>query len=239
MENKPLQHSLIWSIILGLSLIGTGIIFSNAFIKARMGERIVNVKGLAEREVDADFAIWPLTFTETANDLVGLQKTIDGKRDIVTKFLVNAGFKPSEIAQSAPKIRDNQAQEYGAKSESHYRYIAQTTVLLTSENVQLVKATMEKAGGLVAQGVAIVSDWQNRTEFLFKGLNAIKPAMIEEATKNARSAAEKFAHDSGSKLGKIKNATQGLFAITDRDMNSPDKKTVRVVTVVEFYLADD
>jgi hypothetical protein len=98
---------------------------------------------------------------------------------------------------------------------------------------------MEKAGGLVAQGVAIVSDWQNRTEFLFKGLNAIKPAMIGEATKNARSAAEKFAHDSGSKLGKIKNATQGLFAITDRDMNSPDKKNVRVVTVVEFYLADD
>jgi len=181
----------------------------------------------------------PLAFTETGNDLAVLQKTIDGKREIVTKFLIDAGFKSLEITQSAPKIRDNQAQEYGTKSESKYRYIAQTTVLLNSENVLLVKSTMEKAGSLVGQGVAIVSDWQNRTEFLFKGLNSIKPEMIEEATKNARSAAEKFAHDSESKLGKIRNATQGLFTITDRDINSPDKKNVRVVTVVEYSLLDD
>ena len=239
MENKVSYNSLVWSIILGISLIVTGIIFSNAFIKSRMGERVVNVKGLAEREVDADVVIWPLTFIETGNDLAALQKSIDAKREIVTSFLVQAGFKLSEIAQSAPKIRDNQAQEYGTKSESKYRFIAQTTVILNSENVQLVKSTMEKAGSLVSRGVAIASDWQSRTEFLFKGLNKIKPEMIEEATKNARNAAEKFAHDSGSKLGKIKSATQGLFTITDRDMNSPDKKNVRVVTVVEYYLADD
>ena len=60
--------------------------------------------------------------------------------------------------------------------------------------------------------------------------------MIEEATRNAREAAEKFAKDSDSKLGKIKTAQQGLFTIEDRDSYTPYIKKVRVVTTVDFFL---
>lgn len=214
-------------------------VFSHAFITARSGDRSVSVKGLAEREVDADLVVWPVTFSETDNNLANLQVSVDAKRQIVTKFLVDQGFQASEISQTAPKIRDNQTETYVPKSDSKFRYIAQATVLLRSNKVGLVKDALEKAGTLVGQGVVLVSDWQSRTEFLFTGLNAIKPMMIEEATKNARDAAEKFAKDSGSKIGKIRSATQGLFTISDRDSNSPDKKNVRVVTTVEYYLIDD
>lgn len=62
--------------------------------------------------------------------------------------------------------------------------------------------------------------------------------MIEEATKNARASAEKFAQDSGSSLGKIRRANQGQFSITDRDSNTPYIKSVRVVTTVEYFLKD-
>jgi len=86
--------------------------------------------------------------------------------------------------------------------------------------------------------VLVSSSWENRTQYLFKGLNDIKPEMIEEATKNARAAAEKFAQDSGSKLGKISTASQGLFDITNRDESTPEKKTVRVVTYVTYFLVD-
>ena len=72
--------------------------------------------------------------------------------------------------------------------------------------------------------------------FKFEGLNEIKPGMIEEATKNAREVGEKFAKDSGSRLGKIKTANQGTFSITDRDSNTPEIKKVRVVTSVTYYL---
>ncbi|MBQ1168061.1 MAG: SIMPL domain-containing protein, partial [Bacteroidales bacterium] len=67
-------------------------------------------------------------------------------------------------------------------------------------------------------------------------LNTIKPEMIEEATKNARASAQKFADDSGSRLGKIRNATQGYFTIDDRDSNTPQIKRVRVVTNVDYSL---
>lgn len=239
MDNKSSMHAVIWSLILGSSLIVTGIILGNALSGIKSVDRFVTVRGLAEREVSADLAIWPLTFIETGNDLSALQKTIDEKRTIISAFLVQTGFKPTEISQSAPKIRDNQAEVYGQEVKNKFRYISQTTVLLRSENVSLLKQAMENAGKLVSQGVVLAMDWQNRNEFLFTGLNTIKPEMIEEATMNARNAAEKFAKDSGSKLGKIRSATQGLFTISDRDMNSPDRKNVRVVTTVEYYLVDE
>jgi hypothetical protein len=62
--------------------------------------------------------------------------------------------------------------------------------------------------------------------------------MIAEATKDARRAAEQFAKDSGSEVGAIRTAQQGLFSIADRDQFSPEIKTVRVVTTVEYYLGD-
>jgi hypothetical protein len=62
--------------------------------------------------------------------------------------------------------------------------------------------------------------------------------MIEEATRNARESARKFADDSDSKLGKIRRASQGQFSIEDRDASTPHIKKVRVVSTIDYYLAD-
>jgi hypothetical protein len=98
---------------------------------------------------------------------------------------------------------------------------------------------MSKIIELGKQGIAISQqDYQSRTEFLFTNLNAYKPVMIEEATKNAREVAEKFAQDSHSKLGKIKKASQGQFSISDRDESTPHIKKIRVVSTIEYYLSD-
>ena len=89
------------------------------------------------------------------------------------------------------------------------------------------------------QGIAITGgDYRYNVVYEFTGLNSIKPGMIEEATKNARSAAEKFAKDSESELGKIKSAYQGQFSIEDRDANTPYIKRVRVVTTIDYSLEE-
>ena len=95
---------------------------------------------------------------------------------------------------------------------------------------------MEQASDLVGRGIVLLAEF--RTEFLFTSLNDIKPDMIAEATRNARLAAEQFAEDSGSQVGKIRKANQGLFSISTRDRNSPDLKVVRVVNSVEYYIRD-
>ena len=122
---------------------------------------------------------------------------------------------------------------------SPYRYNITSILTVTSDKVDLVMSIISSQSVLLQKGVALLAgDYQYQTQFVYTLLNDIKPVMIEEATKNAREAAEKFAKDSNSKLGKIKSANQGQFSIVDRDANTPQIKVVRVVSTVEYMLRD-
>jgi hypothetical protein len=240
MERSDFWESALSGIAIGVGICIAGLSMSHALYEARASARSVSVKGLAEREVGADLVIWPLTFEATSNDLNDLQTQVETKRRTIRTYLLEAGFDEAEISQSAPRIRDSHSETmYGQATPPKYRYITQATLTLRTNKIEVVKAAIENAGALVGKGIVLTGENYGRTtEFLFTGLNEIKPGMIEEATMNARKAAEQFAKDSGSKVGKIRSASQGLFTITDRDMNSPDRKNVRVVTTVEYYLSD-
>ena len=138
---------------------------------------------------------------------------------------------------AVPVISDKYAQEYG-NNDRPYRYLSTNVITVCTENVDTAMALMKRQTDLLKKGIVVGSEnnWSNPVEFKFEGLNAIKPEMIEEATRNAREVGEKFAKDSGSRLGKIKTANQGTFSITDRDSNTPNIKKVRVVTSVTYYL---
>ncbi len=236
MGNRDVTSAAILGICIAIGLSVVGIGGSMAIYKAKTADRFVTVRGLAEREVGADLAIWPLTFKVADNDLASLQRQIDRQRELIVSFLEEAGFERASFSFASPRISDTEAEQYG-QPRGPYRYIAQSTVTVRTPNVALVRQSMERTGSLVGVGVVLVADnWDSPTEFLFTALNDIKPEMIEEATKNARAAAEKFAVDSGSQVGGIRRATQGLFSIEDRDRNSPELKVVRVVTTVEYFL---
>ncbi len=239
MNGRSVVSSVILGAMLGLGVALAGFFVGDALYKLKGSQRYVTVKGLAERSVDADLAIWPLTISETGNDLTQLQEGLDAAGSAINKFLTGFGFKKTEISESPPRITDYYAQGYTGGNMPRNRYKAEKVVTLRSKNVSLVKKAMEQSGKLVKQGIVLANSYGRGTEFLFTGLNRIKPAMIAEATKNARKAAEQFAQDSGSKVGSIRKARQGLFTIRNRDMNSPDLKIVRVVTTVEYFLKDE
>lgn len=230
-------HGIVPSIIVGIAIAVAGISIGVGFSAGRAGDRYVTVKGLAEREVTADMANWPITFRVVTNNLSDLQFGIERGRRAVTSFLREAGFTDEEVSYAVPRIVDNQS--FASDARTPFRYVADAAVVVRTGNVMLVRKAMEQSASLVGRGVVLAAEnWQNPTEFMYTGLNSIKPAMIEEATLDARKAAEKFALDSGSRVGKIRSATQGYFSIVDRDRNSPHIKQVRVVTTVEYYLTD-
>ena len=237
MEKQTFRSFFVLGVTIGLGIAVAGLSMSFSFYKTRVTERYVTVKGLAERNVAADLAIWPLSFKETGNDLAALQKAVDSKRQVIRDFLLDSGFEDTEISLSVPSIRDAEAEPvYGEAVKSKFRYTAQQTVSVRTDKVTLVKQTMEKTGVLVSQGVVLSAG--GNADFLFVSLNSIKPDMIAEGTLNARKAAEQFAHDSGSKVGKIRSARQGFFSINIRDRNSPELKVVRVVSTVEYFIVD-
>jgi len=225
-------------LFLCLGLIISGWLLSRAVYSIKAADRYVTVKGLAEREVDADLVIWPVSFTETGNDLAELHERINSKQQAIQLFLTESGITQGEISTNPPVVTDFEARKFDSGNRKReYRYLTQTTLTVRSTDLALVRSIMGRSSELVKQGVVLASDdYQNQPEYLYIGLNSIKPAMIEKATKNARLAAEQFARDSESRVGSIRNARQGLFTITDRDRNTPYRKIVRVVTTVDYFL---
>lgn len=237
-ENKS-----IGSLILGLcilsGLFSLGYLLANAAVKVKEYERSVTVKGLSEREYPADIVIWPIQFTVADNDLGSLYDALESNTRTINEFLKKAGVADDEISASPPSIIDKSAQSYNNTERIEFRYSAQQTVTVYSDNVDRVRSIMNDLLELGKKGIAFTGqEYQSRTEFMFTQLNQIKPEMIEEATTKAREVAQKFAEDSNSKLGKIKRATQGQFTIGPRDTNNPHIKKIRVVSTVEYYLSD-
>jgi hypothetical protein len=194
------------------------------------------VKGLCEKEVKADKVIWPVMYRVMANDIQSIYDQTDGNNAAIVAFLKSGGITDAEITVSVPSISDKFANEYGSNDRA-YRYIAKSVVTVCTDKVDAVLALMARQSELLKQGVVTAGEnWENPVEFRYEGLNEIKPQMIEEATQNAREAAQKFAKDSGSRLGKIRTANQGTFTIENRDSNTPYIKKVRVVTSVTYYL---
>ncbi len=226
-------------VTLGIALVVSGFMVSNTLLKGRAADRYVSVKGLAERTVDADLAVWPLRIKATDNDLGKLYSKLQEQRATVIGFLSEAGFKEDEIRKLPPVVTDTAAETYIENDKRTDRFIGSLVVSLRSNNVPLVIKTMEQSSELVKMGIVLTgNDYSSSTDFLFTSLNDIKPEMIAEATRNARSAAEQFAKDSDSKVGSIRHATQGLFSIENSDRNTPYRKKVRVVTTVDYFIVD-
>ena len=231
--------ALILGALLCLGLLGLGAILGYSALRHKEFERSVVVKGLSEREYPANVAIWPIEFAVADNDLGALHSQLESKTDTVREFLLGAGLQASEISYSAPLVKDAFADPSRNTDQLAFRYTGSGTVTVYTDKVELVRSTQARLGELGREGVVLSGDaWRNATEYMFTTLNDVKPAMVEEATRNAREVAEKFADDSQSRLGRIKHASQGQFSINDRDANNPHIKTVRVVSPVEYYLAD-
>ena len=220
-----------------VGLIVLGIMIPRAVVKYRSFDRTVNVKGLCEREVSADKVIWPVVYKVMSNDLQDIYRQIGVNNEVIMEFLRDGGVSADEITVAMPQITDEYANEYGSVNRT-YRFIAKNVITVCTDDVDVVLNLMDKQAQLLKKGIVVGagSQWENPVEFRYEGLNEIKPSMIEEATRNAREVAEKFAKDSGSNLGKIKTANQGTFTIEDRDSNTPYVKKVRVVTSVTYYL---
>ena len=225
-------------LILSAALVVCSVILALGLGNVTRQARSVTVRGLAEKEVPADMAVWRLTFSVGGNELPLLQKMIIDQTQTVTAFLREHGLDENDFSVRAPEITDTSMELYIDSSRRDYIYIAKQTILVRSNKVSSVKKAADDTLELLGKGISVRSDYDSKVNYEFNGLNQIKPEMIASATENARAAAEQFAHDSHSKVGKIISASQGLFSIEDAAQGMEDLKRVRVVTTVVYALAD-
>lgn len=233
-----MKKTIIAAAILAVGLLALGLCLRSGLKSFTDSQRVVTVRGLAEREVKANKVTWPISFTLVGNDLPSLYTQMESSNKIITNYLTSNGLTADEYSISAPSVNDLQADRYNS-STLPYRYNLTNTIAVTSGQVDLVRELINRQGEIIKQGIALApSGWNNQIIYEYTELNAIKPDMIAEATANARAAADKFAQDSGSKIGKIRTAQQGQFSIEDRDPYTPSVKNVRVVTTLTFNIED-
>ncbi|MBR1606032.1 MAG: SIMPL domain-containing protein [Alphaproteobacteria bacterium] len=231
------------SAILALGIALGGFFPGYYYYQSQRDNRTVTVKGLAEMNVKANLAIWKIKFKTTGNDLGVLQSQMNTNLQTIVAYLEKRGFKPEEIITGRMNTNDLMTNPYRDSKAEDSRYILDQTVTVRTENVENTENALREIGSLVSQGIIFDNqDYSSPVSYLFTDLNQVKPKMLEEATQNARQAAEEFAKSSGSVVGKIKTANQGVFSILAREQipgaNEAEQidKTIRVVSTVVYYL---
>ena len=233
------------ALLLGIGIAVAGWFVGDGFVKGRAADRFVTVKGVSERDVQADVALWPLGFVSTHDDLKQAQTKIKQSHQHVLAFLERHGIDPAAAEIQRLEVNDLLANPYRSGS-TQSRYIITETLMVRTEDTETIEKASQAVGELVDAGVVLSSAGgpASGPTFLFTGLNELKPEMIAEATAEARRAAEQFAKDSGSEIGTIRRANQGVFVILARDRapgimeGNQLQKTVRVVSTIEYYLKD-
>ncbi|MEZ3591672.1 MAG: SIMPL domain-containing protein [Muribaculaceae bacterium] len=231
--------NLVGALLLAVGLLALGLCIRSGLNSFSTRDRVVAVRGLSEREVKANKVTWPVVYKEVGNQLPAIYDRINATNATIINFLTSNGITKEEISVNAPDIVDLQADRYNNQQALPFRYNVTSVITVTSANVDKVRELINRQAELLKDGIAITAgDYNYRTIYEYTDLNTIKPDMIADATKNAREAAKKFADDSDSKIGKIKDAQQGQFSIDDRDPYTPYIKKVRVVTYLNYYLED-
>jgi uncharacterized protein len=229
---------------LALGLVLGGWLIGDGFARGRASDRYVEVKGLAEREVTADLALWPLRYVSTGDDLGAAQAQINRSTRQVLAFLTRHSIDTTSVQLQALEVSDAFANRFPGERVGP-RYVIQQTVMVRSKSPAVVMAASQRVSELVGEGVVLSSSGEygiGGPTFIFTRLNQLKPSMVKEATGNARAAAEQFAADSRSELGSIRQASQGVFVILPRDQapgvneGAQLEKVVRVVSTVQYFL---
>ena len=231
------------AVFMSFALAMAGWFIGQGFVKSRTADRHVTVKGVSERDVLGDVALWPIQFVATDDDLAVARAAIRRSETSVLAFLERHGIGAAKAAVQAIRVSDALANPYRSGPVSSRYTITQTLMVRTSDAEKLRRAS-QSVGELIDAGVVLSSQHgpDAGPTYLFTRLNQVKPDMIAEATSRARQAAEKFAEDSGSGIAGIKRANQGVFVVLPRD-RAPGviqehslEKTVRVVTTIDYLL---
>lgn len=225
--------------IFSTGLVASGYLLGDGLRRAKAAERSVTVRGVSERDVTADLATWAVSFAEEGTALAPVNDRVEDQARAIRAFFAQAGFKADEVSDSGISV----SQTYDRDREQD-RVTVSRSIQLRTRDVMKVRSAHERQARLIQAGVPLSG---SDVTYTFTGLNRIKPEMIAEANRNARTSAEQFARDSGAEVGAIKNASQGYFSIGARDGEaaceqcdssgggSPFQK-VRVVTTIDYDL---
>ena len=236
---------LLCALLLALGIGGAGYFVGDSLVESRQPVRYVTVKGLSEREVQADLGFWPIRFVATGGTLDAARAALERSEASVRAFLGERGFEPTEMAVQNIMVEDRAAGYNSGSTPDEYRFVLTEEMLVTTTKVAELSDASKSIADLLRAGVVFSTDsWSAGASFVFTGISGLKNEMLAEATERAKESADQLAQESGARVGDIQTVNQGVFEIlpaVDIPNDRPEKqiqKKVRVVTTITYFLTD-
>ena len=219
--------------IIVAGIVAFGLLLKGGIDNFTNKDRRVTVKGLAEREVDADKVVWTLTLEESADELNPMFTRLNQQVDVIKNFLKEKGIDgKGDVQVTTFSVNDNLSNVWGDE-KPRYHYTVRRSVVVSSNDTHFISDLRSQTDELIDRGIIVESD---NAEYEYTQFQKLKPEMMAEAIANAETTAKQFAENSHSKINKIVEAGQGEFSIDDADI--PYKKKIRVVSTITYSLKD-
>ena len=247
-DRNTIPAAIIVAAGLAVGLAAGGWLVGQGLARFKSETRTVTVKGLVEREVRSDQAVWTLGLRRASDTLGDAHQRIAADREAVLAFLKKQGFADAEIERQPTRTVDKLARDFGQNQGERFRYVVTTAVAVSTPKVDLVRSASGATEELLKGGVILDGEdpsGRANPRFVVSKFNELRPQLLAEATRNARDIAGRFAADSGAEVGEIRSANQGSIQIFGTDGNdesapfsptSTPVKKIRVVSTFEFAL---
>lgn len=243
-NNKSWLGLLLLGVFLSAGIIIGTIIISKTVELVKFQNQRITVKGYAERNITSDVASWRGQITTRSEELVTAYDNIQADLEKVLTYLKQQGIKEDEI--SIPSVITNiqyKRTNQGMMTNIVEGYVLSQSVSITSPNIEQIARIANEITILIKEGIEFDSF---PPQYFFTKLDDMKIELLGEATRNAYMRAEQLAENSGSKVGSLKYASQGVFQITPvystqvSDYGTYDtttiEKTVKAVVTMEYSI---
>jgi len=227
-------------ILLAFTVIICTLLVTTTLKKVKFGQGIISVKGCAEKEIQSDFVKWQGALSSVAETQVDAYLKLEKDLAILQRYFNEQGIDPKLVTYQPIFTTINYKQNgQGHATNDIESYTLNQDFTLSSPDISLISAVSQNITTLIKEGLSIQSF---APQYFYLKIDELKIMMLGQAAKDARQRAVELVTKSGSRVGVLRSAHQGVFQITpvfsnsvsdygEYDTSSVDKRIKAVVTM--------
>ncbi|MGB0935288.1 MAG: SIMPL domain-containing protein [Alphaproteobacteria bacterium] len=233
--------------VISMALVSIGIISAGYFVgdglgNIRSSKKVIHTKGIGEKNVDADFAIWTIKFFVNSDNFQEAKQQYEVDLGVIKDFLNANDFKTDNIEVQVPNIEHRVERD----AQNNYAKVAETfevlgTVVIKTSDVMKVEKVSQNTFQLLQKGIWLKGDqYQTNPKYIITDFDRFRPEIFAQAIDSSYRMAKELAKKSDVKIKRVTDVDQGNFSIRSRIGNENEEayreKKVRVVSYVTYEI---
>jgi uncharacterized protein len=217
MERRSL-YIITGQVLLAITIVASTFIATHSLKQIKLGHGTISVKGCAEKEIQSDFVKWQGSISAIAETQIQAFEKLEQDLEILRMYMLKQGIPLKNVMFSPIFTTVNYLiNEHGNLTNTVESYTLSQDFSISSSEIVQVSDIAQNITSLIKDGLSITS---TMPQYFYLKFDELKIAMLGEAAKDAKMRAEELVSKSGSQVGRLRAAHQGVFQITPAFSNS-------------------